>query len=695
MINFFDLVYNVRKKFDNVSELEYVNEQCDKIQALADDEWDGANDTIDTNTIGKLFYECGVLDVYKMDRMFRYLDELDPNGFVAVNDFVADVYSKIAGFKFDDQEKFETYRLFLSMLKKTRGSVVRGTIPEIDEDKDLVDDDTVRTFMDSFDELIKLPDDEHSLYNLLHFVYENNFNSLNSELMERKDDKTKGIPNDLKVVVPVLEAMYKQKKFMKGLKNDLYDIIVHPDDCESDTDYIDRIEKANKAVKVVKYDLSKIREAVSNLDAISNDKKIFIHQMDGIVESEKTFKNAAPDAAAILKDGATIVSSYAEINNVDGEGNLKSKKIKNDADMKKVQDGLNAAINYALKVAADKVFNFEKDIHDFNELIKDNFEIPVRASNKNDKGFRISVNLLETIDKWKAFIKQGVYRYGFGDNLLKDINKRTADLYEKANPEYQYLTKEATADVITIISKIDVKPGRALDSFDSIKKFLKNLTRWSDGQKMKGVIEVLRYLKSFFQTPFSGKVDLAQDKLLNKYYDAACTLIYFKDKSLGEAYEAEVETMLFEGHVLFEENNWTEYFKKALDKFKAYADTDEERPSKEKNIVTYIADNEDNFDMSGVNDDSGSKDEEKEEEKSDESKSEIEKLRKELVQKVEELKEINNRLEQEREENKAPIKQTVELIQKEIDSLHNRLNSLGSNAASEETTSSVLSKPGN
>ena len=217
---------------------------------------------------------------------------------------------------------------------------------------------------------------------------------------------------------------------------------------------------------------------------------------------------------------------------------------------------------------------------------------------------------------------------------------------------------------------------------------------------MKSVIEVLRYLQGFFQTPFSGKVDLAQGKMLNKYYDAACTLIYFKDKSLGEAYEAEVETMLFEVHILLEENNWTEYFKKALDKFKAYADTDDERPSKEKNIVTYVADNEDNFDMSGVNDDSGSKDKEKKEEeksdeKSDESKSEIEKLRKELVQKVEELKEINNRLEQEREENDAPIKQTVEIIQKEIDSLQNRLNSLGSNAAPEETTSSVLSKSGN
>ena len=266
-----------------------------------------------------------------------------------------------------------------------------------------------------------------------------------------------------------------------------------------------------------------------------------------------------------------------------------------------------------------------------------------------------------------------MYRYGFGDNLLKDINERTADLYENANPKYQHLTKEATADVITIISKIDVKPGRALDSFDSIKKFLKNLTRWSDGQKMKGVIEVLRYLQGFFQTPFSGKVDLAQGKMLNKYYDAACTLIYFKDKSLGEAYEAEVETMLFEGHVLFEENNWTEYFKKALDKFKAYADTDDERPSKEKNIVTYVADNEDNFDMSSVNDDSGSKDEEKKEEKSDEksdeSKSENEKLRKELAQKDEELKEINNRLEKEREENKDIVKQTEEKIQKEIDKL--------------------------
>ena len=54
MINFFDLVYNVRKKFDDVSELEYVNEQSNKIQAFADDEWDGADDTIDVNAIGKL-----------------------------------------------------------------------------------------------------------------------------------------------------------------------------------------------------------------------------------------------------------------------------------------------------------------------------------------------------------------------------------------------------------------------------------------------------------------------------------------------------------------------------------------------------------------------------------------------------------------------------------------------------------------
>ena len=124
-----------------------------------------------------------------MDRMFHYLDELDPNGFVAVNDFVADVYSKITGFKFDDQEKFETYRLFLSMLKKTRGSVVRGTIPELDEDKDYVDDETVRTFMDSFDELIKLPDDEHSLYNLLHFVYENNSPFCSSHISVGSIDK--------------------------------------------------------------------------------------------------------------------------------------------------------------------------------------------------------------------------------------------------------------------------------------------------------------------------------------------------------------------------------------------------------------------------------------------------------------------------------------------------------------------------
>ena len=73
--------------------------------------------------------------------------------------------------------------------------------------------------------------------------------------------------------------------------------------------------------------------------------------------------------------------------------------------MKKVQDALNAAINYALKAAADKVYNFEKDIIVFNELIQDDFKIQVLASNRNPESFSIVVNLLETIDKWKAFIK--------------------------------------------------------------------------------------------------------------------------------------------------------------------------------------------------------------------------------------------------------------------------------------------------
>jgi hypothetical protein len=45
-----------------------------------------------------------------------------------------------------------------------------------------------------------------------------------------------------------------------------------------------------------------------------------------------------------------------------------------------------------------------------------------------------------------------------------------------------------------------------------------------------------------------------------QYWNAACTLIYLKDKNVQEAYQPETETMLFEDTVIMEATDWTKYF---------------------------------------------------------------------------------------------------------------------------------------
>ena len=179
MINFFDLVYALRKSFDGVSQLDAVNETCEKIQQFAD-KWNGADNTIDMNDMAQKFIDIGVLDVQDMDKMFHFLvDKKNIDQFKTIQQGIADIYNNdIFKKDFNDEKKYDAFKQFLSALKKSKGAVIRGQIPEL-EDSDIVSEEEVQVFIDSVNELKELSRDQKNLYHLLHFVYENGFNALN------------------------------------------------------------------------------------------------------------------------------------------------------------------------------------------------------------------------------------------------------------------------------------------------------------------------------------------------------------------------------------------------------------------------------------------------------------------------------------------------------------------------------------
>ena len=510
---------------------------------------------------------------------------------------------------------------------------------------------------------------------MLHFAYENKLNTLNANDVILRDKSQ--APAALKVIIPVLTAMYDAKSVLKAQETTLYTMILDTDDKQrTDAQYIAEIQKANKDLNIIKVDLKKVLEGIENLEKVSADKRIFQHQMDVAVESAELFKKAAPDAAALLGDDATIYSACVEMVSTDADGNMKSEKVKSPEDMKTVDNGIAEAFNYALKQSAVRVFSFEKDLLTFNEMLSEDFTIEVKGTT-SDKDREIIVNLQDTVNKWQAFMRQPVYGFAFGTNLIKNINNRVPDLYSGAKPAYVYLTPEAGSDVLKVIQKIDLSAGKALDTFDSIKKFLKTRPRWTDAQKIKAVIECVRFVKSFLQTPFTEKVDLAKGKLLDKYYDAACALVYFKDKSLSEAYEPDVETMLYEGRVLFEANDWTAYFKRVSDKVIAYLKgemTKEQeqhsannREQDERNAVTYVVDFADDFDTTGVNSDAKSKEEydDKDKKKADDShEREVSALQQQLEDKKKEIEELTAKVAQQKTDNDEAVSKTTETIDK-------------------------------
>ncbi len=607
MVSFFDLVYSVKKSFDSLSQLENVNKQCSEIQNLVKDKSDNLSFSDDEiQKIGLEFDKIGILNIDLMHNMRLYLD---PNFKLReeITNTVKEFYDYINGVNFDDENKVETYKDFLSMLINSNGAVVRGIIPEPKEDDKKISNTEFEDFKASFNELKKLEPENQNLYHLLHFCYENDFNKLNYNLINSRDKSI--APKDIKIVQPIIREMFTSKAILKARTDELYEIILNRE-YKNDSEFVSEIESANKKTKIITdntVDFSSLKQSIENIKSIKQN--IFMSRMDKIVDSKELFGNWVSDETKKILGEASISSAYEELKNAD-----KSKKIKDNNEIEIVEKGINDAINHAIERCSNEVFAFESEKIEYQNLIDGNglgFKIEV-IKDKNDANALDSitvVNLIEIIDKWKAFMESNLYSQ-FGDKLAAEINNRLeSSKFELKDAQKKYLKDDAQKNVLKIVRRINLSSSNKINLtqvFNSIKEFIKEeyITNNTDLNKFYIINAVLSYLRYFFQIPFNGNTSRDKAVLTNKsYYDAACTIIYFslKNNDLSESYHNSItEIMFYKNRILFEKSNWLEYFNKLYDKFKFYMSKRKEGET--KNILTFVYDQ--NFDKSSLNSDS-------------------------------------------------------------------------------------------
>ena len=610
MINFFDVVYNVKRQFDSVTDVEKTNFQCGEIQEYVDNEWDLNFDSIDTDRFGAELNDMGVLDVRLLDDMRSYLNNNDPKGCALIETVVEKFYAMLQEEKenkkkydFSDQGKFEAYRYFLASLKKTDGASVAGNVPEMEE-SEYATEEATQKFINDVDELRESQEKDKNLYRIIRFVYDNGLNVLSPGMMGKAakdpfgvgDELASAVPDDLRIIIPVLNAMSDTKAILKSQQVQLFNFLLNPSESGTDKEYVNGIKEADKPTKIITYNLDKILQASENIGRVSMEKDAFRKEMNALIDSESLFAEAASDAAEILgKNKTTIYTAVVDYLSPDGNGKIKSQK-----DLDTVRDGIASAVNAAIEKAADALFETEKGLSEFDSLFREQFTVRYTELKNPDTEKGIMCKLPDTIGKWRAFMEQPVYQVGFGTTLIENINKNRRGMYKDADPAYKHLSETAAQDVLAIIRAIDISSGNPVKSFQSVSKFMDEDSGRTDAGKIAALNEALRFIKTFFEGPFirTDEEPTSRDIIFGQY-DAACAMIYFEDGTLNESYEADVETMIFEGRVLFEASNWTSYFKRLSDKVMAYLrGTDDkirgkinlERPVKERTVITYIFD---------------------------------------------------------------------------------------------------------
>ena len=602
MLHFFDVIYYIKRRFAGVDDVESTNQKALAVE--------NATSYQEQNKLIKdlVMNVAGGPDVGVLRDMTVYIHPGKGNSaYKVVNFSVQSAYQAIDNFTIDN-EKLEQYRLFLSFLKITNGASMNSKekAPIDLKKEDILDDEALQRFVRTFNALKERKSDD--LYNIVHFIYENElqnvmFRRMNRDLSQlhismggenvkdldsRLGDGKKFIdvvPNECLIIVPILEEMKELKTLNNELRKQFYNVFLTVDDYSDDKKFIDAIKEANK--NFIDLNLDKISEIIKNTGQQDILKRIVSRRLE---DTRSIKQNSQPDivsefnSADVKLTPENLIYEYLAYPN-------ESKVIKED-DLEKVESLIDESIIFIMNSAVRKLSDIERNVYDYNALLRER----VRIDSGNNSA--IMLPLKEIIERWQAFVKTPLFGQEIMDGLLKQIreneggrfdrlyagfkndeasesteeNSSTVGTEDTAGEEqqsqeeqtfqYKILKKNVCDNIVRVIENFKLNGGVSDREASEGLREITGEKKMSADRELACKVEILRLLMNFFQIPFDIKKTLQMTKAVagNTYYDAACVLVYIKDNKIKESYSTG-EVMLFEGNVLFEDQDWISYFK--------------------------------------------------------------------------------------------------------------------------------------
>ena len=495
----------------------------------------------------------------------RMCEYMVPDVRKVVDEQVASIYEHIKTIQFNMSENSGLYLKSLSELISTKGRSANSKNRKKDVTFDLLPEDKLTEFVEMVSRLSSADDNAKTLNNLCKFSLLTGLNTLSYYEMTGKRNVTYNI---IDVIVPALDAVSNIEKMEADEKSDIYEALIR--DYESDNELIEALSKTNVAEIYKDFKLDSLKKALEKIQSVYVKKNILTNRLDDILGDEsicESYKDVLKDATG--NDDITPVFALECAVSPEDAG------ITDKAKMKSVYDAVSDICSVVLKRLTEYAFSIEQNIVNTDAIMKDDFYL-------NDK---LVISLPVCVDKWKSFIESDMYRSELFGKPMDDAVKEIAQKILRGK-KFGLLNKKNCSDIIKVLKNIDLTKPMSDDirfafNFSSVEPdVFVTSSAW---------LQLLQFIKKFFQEPFNVKQDAQMSNVTGKnYYSAACVLIYLKDGSISESYGEVVSAMVFEGIAIFEEKSYVKYFNSLA---KAIMDYIKDGKEGTRSVFTYIKDN--------------------------------------------------------------------------------------------------------
>lgn len=389
-------------------------------------------------------------------------------------------------------------------------------------------------------------EDEYSLGEIIELIYDNKLQEIQWSNISQTNKGT--IYEPLAIFHYLVNCLKNSKKFEDIRHKLLYETLLNVGNYQSDGDFFSALKKADSG-HVFDIDYTGLTNMIEKLQRSFEDKDIVATNINSALQKPETMNNVFGTV-----EGADSIEKYLQ-GVMDG-----SIKPVDDTDEK-----LNKLINTCIVQCRE----IEKELVEYTQKL--NAEIKVDS---------VTLTLKDAIERWKSFYGSKLYKDYFEKELNNDIDEIVTELLQgMKEDDLKYvdteLFKTKSNAFQTVIQKMNVQKLE----FEPLAEIAKgNPDRISLPGKVQTVIELLNFTQQILTSKVTlmtvdsankaakkpipetnGNGDKDQPRLM-QYWNAACTLIYLKDKNVQEAYQPETETMLFEDTVIMEATDWTKYF---------------------------------------------------------------------------------------------------------------------------------------